>query len=353
MKICLINNLYKPYNRGGAEKIVELNAQKLIKKGNNVFIISTKPKKIKQTAENNQQKIYYLNGLYYNINKIPLFLRLFWHFWDMFNFVNYWRVKKILKKEKPDLVITHNLKGIGFLIPLAIRKLRIKHIHTLHDIQLLHPSGLMLLGQEKKINSFFANFYSKINKFLFATPHTIISPSKWLIDLHAKKKFFKNSKIKIKRPELKKINLFKKIYINFLYIGQIENHKGIIFLVNAFQKINSNKYKLTIVGDGSKSQILKNKIKNNKNINYLGKKNSSQVKKLMCKNDCLIVPSICYENAPTVIFEANNVSLPVIASNIGGIPELVSKDFLFTPGNADDLIKKINWLNSNKKYNFN
>ena len=44
MKICLINNLYKPFNRGGAEKVAETIVDGLIKAGHEVFIISTKPR---------------------------------------------------------------------------------------------------------------------------------------------------------------------------------------------------------------------------------------------------------------------------------------------------------------------
>ncbi|MCK5590955.1 MAG: hypothetical protein KAI72_03265 [Candidatus Pacebacteria bacterium] len=43
MKICLINNLYKPYARGGAEQIVKNIADGLSKKNHLVFIIATKP----------------------------------------------------------------------------------------------------------------------------------------------------------------------------------------------------------------------------------------------------------------------------------------------------------------------
>ena len=347
MKICLINNLYKPYNKGGAEQVVELAASKLIKEGDEVSIITTKPK-FQLSIINTQCSIkkYYLSSFYYNLNKIPLFLRLFWHLWDMFDFVNYCKVKKILKKEKPDLVITHNLKGISFLIPRLIKKLNIKHTHTLHDIQLLHPSGLMLYGKENKINSLFAKMYAQICKYLFASPGIIVSPSQWLMNIHIDKGFFKSSNLRVKQNlSYDKIHRHVNESNNFLYVGQIEEHKGILFLINVFKKID---YKLTIVGDGSKSEEIQNITKNNKNIIILGKKNKNEVKEIMQKADCLIVPSICYENAPTVIFEAQNIGLPIIASNIGGIPELINKKFLFEPKNTQELMQIIKKLSTLK-----
>ena len=339
MKICLINNLYKPYNHGGAESIVEISAKQLIKDNNKVFIITTKPNF--QSLKNDTQssiKKYYLPSSYYNLNKIPFFLRLFWHIWDMFDVVSYFKVKKILEKEKPDKIITHNLKGISFLIPRLIKKLNIKHTHFLHDIQLIHPSGLMLYGRESKIDSLSVKIYAQICKHLFKSVNTVISPSKWLLKMHASRGFFKNSKKEIaKQTKFNQIIKTKK-YNNFLYVGQIEEHKGILFLVNVFEKLN---YKLTIVGDGSKLETIKKQAKNNKNIKIIGKKNKKEVQKIMKKADCLIVPSICYENAPTVIYEAISANLPIIASRIGGIPELISDKFLFEPGNEEKLISII------------
>jgi hypothetical protein len=57
MKICLINNLYKPYNIGGAEQVISLLVDAFEKENNQVFVISTSPKK--DYKENNN---YYLKS---------------------------------------------------------------------------------------------------------------------------------------------------------------------------------------------------------------------------------------------------------------------------------------------------
>ena len=59
------------------------------------------------------------------------------------------------------------------------------------------------------------------------------------------------------------------------------------------------------------------------------------------KADYLIVPSLCYENSPTVIYEAFSIGLPVIASKIGGVSELVKNEyngFVFEAGNAPEFL---------------
>jgi glycosyltransferase involved in cell wall biosynthesis len=62
---------------------------------------------------------------------------------------------------------------------------------------------------------------------------------------------------------------------------------------------------------------------------------------------CTIVPSICYDNSPLAVFESMALGKPVIASRIGGIPELVidgRTGFLFEPGNFRELAEKIRCL---------
>lgn len=351
MKICLINNLYKPYNRGGADKVVENTTNGLEKSGHDVFVISTKPI-LSRLAPNISNHNYYISSVFPYLNKIPKTLRLLWHFWDCFNLPNYFKIKEILKKEKPDIVITHNLKGLGYLTPKAIRSLKIKHIHYLHDIQLIHPSGLIFYGEEKKIESLFSKIYLSASKALFNSPNTVISPSKWLMSLHEKRNFFPSSrKIILKNPAIikpsKKDLREIKEKIKFMYVGEIENHKGVFLAIKAFLNLNKKikNIEFNIIGKGSKSEELKKISKKNKNIKILGWQNNEKVRKIMNKSDFLIMPSTCYENSPTVIYEAISERLNVIASKLGGNIELI-EDFgglLFEPDNINDLAEKMNY----------
>jgi len=382
-KVCLIINLYRPYNRGGAETVTEIIAHGLKKAGHKVFIIATKPRSTqhvthntKHTTHNTQHatrntksnpiKIYYINSSYHYLNKIPKFLRLFWHLIDMFDIINYFKIKAILKKEKPDVAITHTLKGIGFLTPLLIKRLKIKHIHTLHDIQLLHPSGLMFYNKEKLLNNLATKIYFNICKKLFNCVQTVISPSEWLMKIHVDNGFFKNSKriilpnpveIEADRHRMSgildirclsaSISSATATNFHFLYVGQIEEHKGILFLIKVFNALQ--KYHLNIVGPGSQLKTAAELAAGNKFITVLGKKSGVEILKLMHSSNCLIVPSLCYENSPTVIYEAVATGLPIIASRIGGIPELIHKfgGMLFEPGNENDLTRQIKYVVKN------
>lgn len=126
-------------------------------------------------------------------------------------------------------------------------------------------------------------------------------------------------------------------------MGQLEKHKGIIFLINTFKQIDRDDIKLKIIGSGTLEKEIKEIIKNNDRFEFLGRKEASELAKELQLSDCLIVPSLCYENSPTIIYEAKSFNLPIIASDIGGIPELINRpqEVLFSPGDSHDLIDKI------------
>jgi len=332
MKIGLINNLYKPYQKGGAERIVELLNNQLSELGHTVFVISTRPKSVKANGEVNT---YYLPSSYSKLNQFSFIKRLVWQIINLVNIKKYKEITKILKTEKPDLVITNNLMGLGLLTPLAIKNNQAKHIHVLHDIQLLHPSGLMYFGHEELIDSLFARIYQKIVKLLFGEL-IVVSPSKWLLELHQSHGLFKDSKTKVvPNPFIQSNNITKMPNKNFIFIGQLEEHKGIDLFVKAANRFTD--YNFLVVGSGSL------KIEETTNLKMLGRKTSDEVSKLLNTSLAAIIPSRCYENSPTVIYEAAAVNTPVIAADLGGIPELIAKfgGLLFEPDNLDSLVMTI------------
>ncbi len=349
MKIALAHNLYEPYAKGGAEKVVKEMAEKLSSLGNEIFIITTEPKKrslIKLSTEDTLKK-YHLPSSYYNLSEIPKALRLFWHLNNFYNPKKEKVIEKILKTEKPDLIITHNLIGLGFFLVKVAEKLKINHEHFLHDIQLLHPSGLMISGKEGKIDSLASRLYQGLTKKYFLNSDKIISPSSWLLEEHLRRGFFEDKDTEIRPLRVKtldaKENLSEtKSEKNFLFVGQIEKHKGIIFLIKTFKLLEDSEARLRIIGDGNDLKEAKKIAGDDKRFIFLGRLSGDEVKEEMRKSSTLIVPSLCYENSPTVIYEANDLDLKVIAANIGGIPEIIKEnDLLFKAGDEKDLLDKL------------
>lgn len=352
MKVVIINNLFPPDERGGAEKVALRQATEIVKTGHRVVLIATKPIGSQPTSNCQGIPIYHLNSHYLSLTDWPFLIRPFWHLANIFSWCKFLQLKKILIFEKPDLVITHNLMGIGFMTPLVLRQLKIKQEHWLHDIQLIHPSGLMIVGQENKLHSLGARLYQLLTRRLFLSPETIKSPSHWLLAEHRQRNFFTKSQAEIitwpinaPQNKIQKTGPPKKL----LFVGQLDNHKGADLLIKAFLKINQPDLSLEIVGVGLDQEKLKKLAAPNRRIVFSGRQPTTEVLKKMTASDLLIVPSLCYENSPTVIHEAHSVGLPVLAAASGGIPEIINdNDQLFKAGDEPDLIEKISCLSQGK-----
>jgi len=137
----------------------------------------------------------------------------------------------------------------------------------------------------------------------------------------------------------------------FLYAGRLSTEKGIQTLLEALRRLRHIKF--VVIGDGPNKNDLDSFIETNQleNVESIGYQPPETVKKYMAGCLALILPSICFENLPYSIIEAMACAKPVIASNMGGIPEMVEhgvNGLLFEPGNADSLTDCINRLASDR-----
>ncbi|MCX6740469.1 MAG: glycosyltransferase [Candidatus Parcubacteria bacterium] len=358
MKIALINSLYKPYRRGGAEVVFSNLVKELKKDGHDIFVItiSAKPEKTKFfLTEMDDIKIYrfYPKNIFsfVDIGSQPRWKRLIWHLIDTFNLHSYFQIKKIIQLENPDIVLSHNLKGLGYLTLLAIKKSKTRCFHTLHDVQLVNPSGLIIKGQETQPLSCY--LYSLITRYLFNNASVIISPSRWLLDFYDQAGFFKKiRKVVLPNPVILENENYKKNIadstVNYLFLGQLEEHKGILLLLDVFQEFANNKeVKLYVVGNGKLADRLNTEYQGKKWVEFLGYIPANLLSQQVFKKiHYAIVPSLCYENSPSVIYDSFNFSTPVIASAIGGISELVQEGvngYLFEAGSKIGLLNKLNF----------
>jgi len=208
MKVCLINNLYPPYARGGAEQVVKTIAESFVSKGDEVVVLTSAPEQCpaRNASHSEAGRGEVVHGLpprnlyfYSDAHKHGFFARALWHFFDIFNIATALKVRKILIKEKPEIVHTHNLMGLSFLIPTVLRQLKLRHIHTVHDAQLVEPSGIIWAGRENawRYHNPLTWLYIWLMKKLIGSPETVISSSQFLIDFYKSRGFFSRSKFKL------------------------------------------------------------------------------------------------------------------------------------------------------------
>lgn len=140
-----------------------------------------------------------------------------------------------------------------------------------------------------------------------------------------------------------------------LFVGYLDEFKGIFELLNAFKVINSknNNVKLMMVGTGpKKDDLLKilTKMDLENDVIFTGRIESQKIHKYYQAADIFVLPSYT-EGLPVSILEAMACGLPIVATSVGGIPEIINdgfNGFLVPPKNETELIKKIMGLIINR-----
>lgn len=130
---------------------------------------------------------------------------------------------------------------------------------------------------------------------------------------------------------------------DLLFVGRLSPEKGIAVLVEALRKCPD--VRLRAAGTGSESDLLAEL----QQVTMLGLQQRENIYSEMHSASALVVPSLSYETFGLVAIEAFACGLPVIASRLGGLAEIVENGvtgLLFEPGNADDLVVKIQWARS-------
>lgn len=355
MKIAVIHNIYKPQTRGGAEVVVENIVSGLKSAGHDVFVVSIGRENISEEIDD--IRVYRVKPFnlfnFFDINDQPAWKRLFWHIIDMFNDPQTWRIHKILTAEKTDLVLTHSLMGLSFEIPLLVKLMGIKHIHTIHDMQLIHPSGL--LGEDEEVSGL-VRIYAWLCQKLFSSPNTVVFPSNYIKDIYSRYKFFKKSKLAVlgnPLPPDTSIAIAKvpAEKLTMAYVGQIEPYKGIIDLIKITQGLAGN-WELLVAGDGGAMMEATKWSADNPKVKLLGRLTPKQLEQeIWSKADILINPSKVTESFGLVVIEAYSRGIPVLASRIGALKDIVHENktgWLFKAGDQLDLKRSIEFILANQ-----
>ncbi len=129
-------------------------------------------------------------------------------------------------------------------------------------------------------------------------------------------------------------------------VARLDPIKGVDVLLRAFAQVDSSETQLVVVGDGDEKQHLENLIErlglSNRAL-LVGSKPYDEIPQWINAADLLVLPSIT-EGWPNTLMEAFSCGKPVVASRVGGVPEIVNSPVLgimVSPGNEDELARGI------------
>lgn len=363
MKICLVTNIYEPYELGGTEVYVKTLTRAIKEKAHDIFVITTCPPRkglpsiVSETVDEIKVYRFYPLNVYwgYRAQERSLFLKPLWHLVEQWNPHVYFTVQKILARESPDVVHIHNMGGFSNAIFWACKKSGNKVVYSLHDYISICPKSILLRTNFEvcQRSRLLCKMYQMIKRWSLSTRVDLfVSPSVFNAELHREHGMLKNGKYAVvllgigntskavgvkMRSERSRP---KDNYLDLLYLGQVVRHKGLAILAEALKMVNRDDLRLHVAGDGDYLEQLRRELSDWSNVHFYGYVSGEAKADLLSKSDAFVLPSIWYDNAPIAIIEAYRYGLPVIGSNIGGIPEMIQENktgFLFEPGDTSGL----------------
>jgi glycosyltransferase involved in cell wall biosynthesis len=278
-------------------------------------------------------------------------------------------IKSVLKREKPDIVHVHNFFPlISPSLFHAVNEFYIPTVWTLHNYRLICAEGQFLRNQKVcqeclnksrwkgAIHACYRGSHAagglivvmnQIHKWLGTWDNAVCF---YFALTEFGKGIFVKAGLKPEKIVIKPNVIYpeplerqeSEIDDYALFLGQISAKKGVEMLVDVWQSIGC---KLILAGGGPLLDPLKAKaLKENSDVMFLGSVEHSKAIELLRRARFLLLPSLHNEGFPLVISEALAVGVPVIASRISPLPELIEDGrtgLLFESGNGEDLRAKI------------
>lgn len=333
-KIYIFTNSYLPV-LGGIQTVTSQLANGL-KKDCDVRVITNKyPKDLKEKELVNGILVnrIYSENIYISLNSIRgVLIRLSSYFLYI---LNIFKLLILFYKEKPEIINIHfplhQIRYVFFLKLFFNFKI-ITSFHG-HDVlrwletskkSTLYKDQVKLIAISDKVtacSNYLARKVETIYDLGSQTVKTVYNGTD-IVKSH-KKEDFNNSP-----------------YI--FAFGRLEYHKGFDLIIEAFYKIKHDNMQLIIAGSGSSEEDLKalvNHLNLQNQVKFIGRIGKSEIDSYTQNAMCNVIPSR-REPFGIVVLEAIASGRPVLATNVGGIPEILKKEFgILVESNVEDLAK--------------
>ena len=338
MKIALVSDWYYPKTGGVATHIRDL-ALHLRSRGHEVMIV-TNNCGVHEDKQLNEEEvsIYRVSGLtdpLLSINLSPYASR---------------ELRNFLSEENPDIFHAHHA-----FTPLSLRGMAVANeenfrtVLTTHSISIAYDSPVWdIFNQAFPVLGWFIDKADRIiavsnaaKAFIshFTQKEVVVIPNG--VD---SKKFHPNWNRERLREELG----IEEEHI-ILSVGRISYRKGIHVLLNAMKILTEevDDIRLIIIGEGEMSLFLRTQARLldiEDRVSFMGYVPSQQLPKFFGVTDIFVLPSITAEAFGIVLLEAMASGKPIVATNVGGIPEVVESSksgILVGPGDEYALAKVI------------
>jgi glycosyltransferase involved in cell wall biosynthesis len=304
-----------------------------------------------------------------------------------FNYGSYQKTVRKVQKFKPDVVHIHNLHFSGSAsVIYALKKLNVPIVMTLHNYRLLCPSGSLYHDNHLFLDSLKPGFaWSAVKNGVYQNSKAItfwIAASMYLheklgtwkninkfilLGQHSRELFATSKLSSLAGRMVVKPNFCFPVLLAgpitsnagassaasstimgdqsyYLYVGRLTEEKGVPVLLDAFK---DSAHQLKVIGTGPLEDMVQDYARKYSNIIFVGAQPKDRVNVFIQGASALIFPSIWYETFGMVVIEAFSAGVPVIASDLGNIKNMVTdgvNGLRFKAADPRDLKNKIEFF---------
>lgn len=367
MRVLMINK-FNYVKGGGAKYFLEL-AELLKNNGVEVAKFSMRDKR-NVPDENEEYFVENIDFGKFQIRNTFRYLSRIFFSWEAYR-----KFEKIVQKFKPDIIHIHNIyHHISPSILFVAKKHKIPVVMHLHAYKLICPNyKLFNKGKlcekcqggkyynctlDKCVkNSYAKSLLGSLEAYLhntwlksYAIVSVFIAPSRFMKDISAR---FGMPAEKIRVIYNYTENKRKEANAGgdyLLYFGRLSEEKGVDVVVRAMAEINDKNIKLKIAGDGPEKNSIEKLVLEKGlagRVEILEWAHDHELENLIAGAKAVVLPSLWNENMPLAMLEAMERGKIIVASRIGGMPEIIQdgeNGFLFAAGDKNDLAAKIDGL---------
>lgn len=308
MKICMVGHF--PPHLGGISSYTYLLSRELVNRGDKVYVLTYPHENISDI-----KNIPVFTAPTLNIKGLRGFL---------FSISATLKLLRIIRKYKIDLIHAHYVMPPGLIAVICSMLSGTKTAITIHG------SDIFVLARKPLLKSVI-KFILKRSDYVFVVSDSLReNVLKLDIEGLEDKLSITYNAVDVERFKPDQTSTFKEeVHINpqkpvVLFVGNLVWQKGVEYLIRAkeFMKVDAE---IVIVGDGPLLEELKAIVEFEKmeGITFTGAR--TDIEKIMPAADVVVVPSVS-ESFGIVVLEAMASGKPVIATNVGGIPEVVNKE---------------------------
>ncbi len=344
LKLLLVHNYYR--QRGGEDVVFEAEARLLEGHGHEVLRYEARNEGLDEIAPWTLARRSLWNGRAHR------------------------ELRRLIARERPSLVHVHNtMPVISPAVYYAARQAGVPVVQTLHNYRLLCPSAVLFragavceacLHRSVALPAVRYGCYrgSRAASTVVATTSALqrlLGTWTRCVDVFlaltdfARAKFIEGGlppdRIVVK-PNFAPDRLVERREDAYaLFVGRLSPEKGVEPLLEAWRRLGG-RIRLRVIGDGPASHLVADAVSAGLAIDFLGRRSPEEVSAAMAGARFLVFPSVWYETFGLTIVEAYAAGLPVLASDLGAMADLVEHGVTglrFRPGDSEHLVQQVDW----------